>query len=378
MIYKAWLLAILAALALGFAEPSKLCQRHSLKHESTYCSYMKQVDLGEMRSAKSVTFKIESKCLGKEINGAEIAHSVSIDGLSEELLSALFKFEVKRSSWLEISVSDSDLLDSLDGKSIKFKLFTDESSLLLTLDFSTTKLSNETFVFYEALSVEREVKSEIVELELKEILSEWCEQRYSITCLKCDSNLTLMIANDILQVKPEPGQSLISSVAQSMPQSTFQDLVIQIDQEAPDSTDDSDAEFVKDKRTLLVIRVYEMRDEYLERQKRFSHKKSSNASLVSSLSAKSLPQNGLTTLRPAQLVINEETIGLQTKVKIYEHVWSDYQIEASDYVKERIQLIAPDNPILNITKPFDYEAGGPIHSFHIIFTRKADKRQSKF
>lgn len=82
-------------------------------------------------------------------------------------------------------------------------------------------------------------------------------------------------------------------------------------------------------------------------------------------------------LTPLQLVINEETIGLQTKIKLYEHVWFDYQLNASDYVKERIQLLSPDNSMLNITKRFDYEYGGPIHHFQIIFIRKVDKRISK-
>ena len=76
------------------------------------------------------------------------------------------------------------------------------------------------------------------------------------------------------------------------------------------------------------------------------------------------------------VAITEETIGLQTRLKIYEHAWVDYQLNASEYVKQRIQLIAPDNPILNITQPFDYETGGAEHTFQIIFTRKTDKRTS--
>jgi hypothetical protein len=82
-------------------------------------------------------------------------------------------------------------------------------------------------------------------------------------------------------------------------------------------------------------------------------------------------------LKTAQIAITEETVGLQTKLKIYDHVWVDYYVNASDYVKQRIQLIAPDNPILNITKPFDYETAGPVHNFQIIFTRKVDKRTGK-
>ena len=82
-------------------------------------------------------------------------------------------------------------------------------------------------------------------------------------------------------------------------------------------------------------------------------------------------------LAPLQLVINEDTIGLQTKVKLYDYIWHDYQLNASDYVKERIQLISPDNSMLNISKRFDYETGGPLHSFQIIFFRKLDKRTSE-
>jgi hypothetical protein len=83
-------------------------------------------------------------------------------------------------------------------------------------------------------------------------------------------------------------------------------------------------------------------------------------------------------LSPLQLVINEDTIGLQTKVKLYDYIWYEYQLNASDYVKERIQLLSPDNSMLNITKRFDYETGGSLHSFQIVFLRKLDKRTSKF
>ena len=77
-------------------------------------------------------------------------------------------------------------------------------------------------------------------------------------------------------------------------------------------------------------------------------------------------------LSPLQLVINEDTIGIQTQAKLYDYVWFDYQLNASDYVKERIQLL--DNSMLNISKRFDYETGGAIHTFHVIFLRKLDKR----
>lgn len=92
---------------------------------------------------------------------------------------------------------------------------------------------------------------------------------------------------------------------------------------------------------------------------------------------KALQAGNFNMLKTAQIAITEETVGLQTKLKIYDHVWMDYYVNASDYVKQRIQLIAPDNPILNITKPFDFETAGPVHNFQIIFTRKADKRTVK-
>lgn len=83
----------------------------------------------------------------------------------------------------------------------------------------------------------------------------------------------------------------------------------------------------------------------------------------------------MTQLNALKLAISEETIGLQTKLQIYDYEWSDYQLNASDYVKERIKIVAPQN-LMNITEAFDFEQGGGIHTFQIVFKRRTNGRPS--
>jgi len=107
-----------------------------------------------------------------------------------------------------------------------------------------------------------------------------------------------------------------------------------------------------------------------------------------------------------KLAISEETIGLQTKLQIYDYVFTDYMLNASEYVKERIQIVAPQNlmniyvftdymlnaseyvkeriqivapqNLMNITQAFDFEEGSGLNQIQIIFKRKTNNRPSKF
>ena len=96
--------------------------------------------------------------------------------------------------------------------------------------------------------------------------------------------------------------------------------------------------------------------------------------IISSAAAGSWVNNGGGSA--LKLAISEETIGVQTKLQVYDYEWNDYQLNASDYVKERIRIVAGQN-LMNITKAFDYEVGGGIHTFQIVFKRNSNKRPSK-
>lgn len=99
---------------------------------------------------------------------------------------------------------------------------------------------------------------------------------------------------------------------------------------------------------------------------------------ASSKDSKKTPpaQSTIQMLPPIQLTITEETIGLQTKYKLYEHHWVNYQLNASEYVRERLQLLSADNSMLNITKRFDYELAGATHHFQIIFIRQGGDKSN--
>ena len=303
---------------------------------------------------------------------------------SEAKYGGLFSFEMDSMqpefSLLTISFSE---LEKLVDKTIGFKLaFDDLFSCNLTVDFYSSRHStvyteelkaltesgaDETFVYYEAV-IEASQKSAVrFDVDLKRILADWCDLRYSIMCLKCDSNLSLMISNDILQVKS------ITSVDSAQPKLLFEDLIIQIDRYVHEGGEET-------QKSLLNIRIYmldnEMRrlnyyDSFLplsnERPKRF----------LTPTKVHNQRMSQMQTANAIKLAISEETIGLQTKLKIYDYEWSDYQLNASDYVKERIQIISPQN-FLNITKPFDFEEGGAMHNFQIIFNRKSNKRPSNY
>jgi hypothetical protein len=283
-----------------------------------------------------------------------------------------------------------DLLSSddyLDRELVYFEAIKKE------LELETTKLN---------LNAYAVIESNHFGLELKKYLPDALadNQKYSIVCLKCDMSLKFIISNDLLEIRSAKSFEMKHD-------QLYQDIVLLIRKEINDDYDMSSSSGEIIAEFYFNIRIYNLNkeneknlvhfDEVLlagldKRQKRYLTPKkfsltpsgassSANNTLVGSLSSvvgkNHLIQGGYVTLKTAQLVINEESIGLQTKLKIYDHVWVDYHINASDYVKQRIQLIAPDNPILNITKVFDYETGGAEHSFQIIFTRKVDKRTVK-
>jgi hypothetical protein len=390
---------------------------NQLNASSTYCSYMKRIELNEILTASKHGSAISIK-LDKHIIDAELTHEIvyvyhthsdsnlkaeknqrnlSVNGLFDDL----FVFELgSKSDSIEVSFNQNKLFHDtkkiifhLKDKTIKFKLKQLKTSFnslpcLIVIDFylrsdlsydneQDVDLKDATFVYYETFDNRNTISNEQLELDLKHILPEWCDNRYSIVCLKCDTNLTLMISNDHLQVKSSDSVSIYSAFNTHL---IYEDLIIQIDQELNDDSS------LKSKRTLLNIRIYiiDMVDSLIDltsqyRQKRFSNQK--KPSTILSLAAPQSKQQqasssgtGNSNTNTLKLAINEDTVGLQTKLKVYDYIWTDYQLNASDYVKQRIQLIAPDNPILNITKPFDYEIGGAEHNFQIIFTRKSDKR----
>lgn len=379
-----------------------------LKH-SKYCSYLKQIELNELinLSLNDSSISIDLNKHVENINDnlaneiIYVYHTHSDSNKNDEnqnLFDDLFEFKISNSAFKfsfnkqKIIDSKSIIINNLLDKTVKFKLVNNknESTLpcYIIIDFyllesvSATLINDNnknTFVYYETFINDiNSIKREQLEIDLKYVLPEWCEQRYSIGCFKCDTNLTLMISNDILQIESNKKTNLNNKLI-------FEDLIVQIDQELEDVDYSSSS-----KTTFLNIRIYndlnliDLKSKY--RQRRYSNQKKSDNKYVSSLGNKqqqapvsslssSSNNNNNANSNTLKLAINEDTIGLQTKLKVYDYVWSDYQLNASDYVKERIQLIAPDNPILNITKPFDYEIGGAEHNFQIIFTRKSDKQR---
>jgi hypothetical protein len=317
----------------------------------------------------------------------------------------LFKFQIINQDSIRIVLENINVntFKHLANHTIKFE-FSSKSSRMkskcsLLVDFYdqtsvpecdqvefSSKYLNATFINYETFKSD----SNTLQLDLKDYLPDILgdNQRYSMVCLKCSSHLKFKINGDLLEIK-----SSESFLGASEHTCDHVDIGLLIQKELNSDYDDN---FLS-KNFYLNVRIYanlnrtfvSSLNEEEKRSKRYLlHKNyalngndiqanSNNNNNNSAIVSKShLIQGGYVTLKTAQLVINEETIGLQTRLKIYDHVWIDYQLNASDYVKQRIQLIAPNNPILNITKPFDFETGGSEHTFQIIFTRKSDKRTS--
>jgi hypothetical protein len=398
-----------------------------------------RINLSNEKYAKLEYEKLSNAKIKNEIVYAREIHSrketlIDLDSLAANFI---FKYIQNEENELELILSfkfssKDELILTLKDKTLKFKLTTNinenvsaqnqSNNLIcaLIVDFydrddigsinlpngfnSNNQFSNIdhqqlSFIYYEATykdnkffitneqeTTNAEKSSHQIEIDLKTVINRWCNESYSILCLKCNSNFTLIMSNDVLKIKAVHSnqaallkfndifQDIMIMVAQQNQHYSYLNIRIYFDdrtsKEEKSEHENTNENFNSDEETSLI------------REKRYLSKKYQSNNSSSALSGSKIHHlnsnyNGYNVLKPAQLVITEETIGLQTKLKIYEHVWIDYQLNASDYVKQRIQLIAPDNPILNITRPFDYEFGGPMHSFQIIFTRKSDKRSSK-
>jgi hypothetical protein len=373
----------------------------------------------EIHSRKEVPANLDSLAASFEFKYSksvedELQLSLTFKFLSKDEIITKLKdktFKLKLTSYLNenenVNVEDQStnltcilVLDFYDQEDIeKINLFRGLKSNVQLTNIDHQQLS---FVYYEATFKHNKFfiinepettnvakSAHQIELDLKSVINKWCNESYSILCLKCNSNFTLIMANDVLKIK-----GVYSNQAASMKfNDIFEDIIIIITQENQHLSylnvriyffDQAFEEKIVELESVHISENLNSQEEEisLAREKRYLSKKYQSNNSSSALSGSKIHHlnsnyNGYNLLKPAQLVITEETIGLQTKLKIYEHIWIDYQLNASDYVKQRIQLIAPDNPILNITRPFDYELGGPMHTFQIIFTRKSDKRSSE-
>lgn len=383
---------------------SSLCNTTSLT-PTDYCSYFKRIDSNKLTN-ENANFKLDEFIKNNENFNYKIKSIYTqnqFDYLSNKIDENDFYFFLKseqKNDPTEIFMSlrdENGNPQNLANKNIKFKL-KGSNKCFLTIEFydsnhqivlpsdeftSLIKNNDETLIYYEAYS-------NVVDIDLRRVVPGlFCYSRpYSIVCLKCNFNnieqnmLNMSISNDALKIVTEPFAD------KNM---FYNDIVLLLEQE---SSLFEHSEQGENNRFYLNIRVFNLETESFKsssidkRLKRFSSSNQKKYAQLNSNVNQMGPQisvksqmhmqniGNLNMLKTAQLAITEETIGLQTKLKIYDYVWVDYQLNASDYVKQRIQLIAPDNPILNITKPFDYETGGPIHNFQIIFTRKVDKRTS--
>ncbi len=314
---------------------------------------------------------------------------------------SLFIFRVINKNYIKIQLNydENQRLKSLANRTIKFEFVSkvEKSSCSLLVEFYDEKTVpvcdqieyngkylNATFISIEKFKSDLGIDdSDKIKLDLTTLLPDTLgnSQRYSIVCLKCSMDLELKLTQHLLQIKS-------SNHFFMEEENAFIDIDLLIQKELNNDYDDN---FLS-KNFYLNVRVYNSKrifvslyDDDKDEEKRSKRYLLQNGNDVLNgsgsggggvVSKTQLMQGGAYMLKSAQLAITEETIGLQTRLKIYEHAWVDYQLNASEYVKQRIQLIAPDNPILNITQPFDYETGGAEHTFQIIFTRKTDKRTS--
>jgi hypothetical protein len=352
-----------------------------------------------------LTARADDTPLNFEIVSIHSDRAVIVDDSIDE---SSFQLHSLNDTFISLRVVDLTVLDLLVNRSVKFKLYDAAAKCYLIVDFveSTASTPTAPIVYYETLQYDTVGANEL-ELDLSTILPEVvCDRAvakpYSVTCLRCNlspetsatssyNSLALSLVNDTLTAKFDPFKS----------STIYRDVYLLVSEEADEidsnESQDSIIDSSLNKQYYLLVRIYNLnvnqsgfRDALIakidRRHKRFSKKSATNSSAPIVVSKQQMSGNNVVQyhtgnfnmLKTAQLAITEETIGLQTRLKIYEYVWVDYQLNASEYVKQRIQLIAPDNPILNITRPFDFETGGPLHSFQIIFTRKVDKRTSKF
>jgi hypothetical protein len=398
----------------------------NLNDDLKYCFYYAKINtqqliISDEHSNYFVYIKFNNNFNENEAISFQISSIHTVDSIvseSEIINESLFVFSAHNSSHIQLGLSKhvSSLFQTSDHRTtIKFKLFSTNyeteaiEKCYLVIDFIVhDEESGEDQIdfYYETVQYDT-IGTNEVEIDLKLVVPDLlCDENgvyhseYSVTCLKCSLNdediqnqnsvhLSInSLDDDILRINFEYFRSL---------NSIYKDLKFLLEREEDTDSDDQNSS----NYFILIVRIYSLNNQLMNesfknelitkldrRQKRFSklnnNKMSKNSSSQDDgvgggavIVSKQYQYQNFNILKTAQLAITEETIGLQTKLKIYDHIWVDYQVNASDYVKQRIQLIAPDNPILNITKPFDYEIGGPLHTFQIIFTRRVDKRTSK-
>ncbi|CAF0714325.1 unnamed protein product [Brachionus calyciflorus] len=345
------------------------------------CHTYKRISIDDLQN-QSIEIILNSKSIEPDSpnepkvlnNVIKTIYSEIKTNISESLFNneSIFNIKIKSKNSIDLSVTDHLILNELVNRTFVFDL---KQNCDLILDFykpninsfidDLTSLINlnkdQSFIYIETNTLSTEIG-------LKKLLPKITQEAYSLTCLKCNLNnrdsdsVDISVINDVLKLRVEA--FLSDSII-------YNDVIILVEQ--------------AENKFYILIRVFKT-DNFdhlifnIEDSKRLKRYSSNHLKFIQSPNNKNslLSSNAnFNQLKPAQLAITEETVGLQTKLKIYDFVWVDYQLNASDYVKQRIQLIAPDNPILNITKPFDYETGGPMHTFQIIFTRKVDKRVIK-
>ena len=393
----------IAILVVSVVESTPLCI-DSVSQTNRYCFFYKQIDLNKNSNEYLIKYEPSSHLtvnsghnkFNFKISSIHTEHQVEAHNLPSD---KIFEFTALNSSFIQLKLDKAANGYSLINKTIKFKLYQsddEKSKCYLVIDFIQSADNNakiESVTYYETLQYDTISLNE-VSIDLKTVIPDLiCTGKpYSVTCLRCNlspetsassshNSLALSIDNDILSLKFDTFKS----------SNIYRDVYLLVSEEIEaDSVEQSAGE-----QFYLLVRIFNLngnlsdfRDSLIfkieRRQRRFSKKNAGNSSAPAIVNKN---QNGgaslhhhnsnFNLLKTAQLAITEEAVGLQTKLKIYDYVWMDYQLNASDYVRQRIQLIAPDNPILNITKPFDFETGGPIHNFQIIFTRKVDKRTIK-
>lgn len=298
-------------------------------------------------------------------------YTLNTKNVSNELYDeSLFEFQLNAHNKLEFLVKKRQIINKIINRTFEFDL-----NLKCNLIIDFYKPNVESFIddLTSLVNLNRaqsfsytQTDKLITNILVGKLLPKLDSSPYSVVCLKCDINNNEQNSVNVSM----NDQNLELRVEQfTEPDLIYNDVILLIEQSK--------------NRFYLVVRVFRpkvhldhlvfnLEDKRI--QKRYSNQL---MYMQSGSHLNQIPSSNFNTLKTAQLAITEETVGLQTKLKIYDYVWMDYQINATDYVKERIQLIAPDNPILNITKPFDYELGGPMHTFQIIFTRKIDKRVIK-
>ncbi len=353
-------------------------------YASTFCSYIKRVDLNNFQQLPTdelSAFISIDKTFQKNYDYVlQLNFRLIFVQDNDELLSTNLKSYAGFFNF-SLDSSDSDIKFSftqphlITEKTFKFQMDLPEVQCNITVDFYTSYISeyykklsaslnpivlDETFINYELV-----LESDLIEatVDLKSVLPELSDKRYQVKCLKCEANLKVSIIYDILQIK---GRLVENENA------LFNDVVVQLseytyDEEVTRALINVRLHSPSNKRALIF---QNLEDEKNDRVKRFMGERREGR-----LQERMTPQQqgSANTLK---LAISEETVGVQTRLHVYDHEWSDYQLNASDYVKARIRVVAGQN-LLNITEPFDFEEGGGMHTFQIIFKRNSNKRPSK-